>query len=80
MVIILSVVECDIKLSTLEYQNGNLSQVKVNEIVRFMCHVTPKVSSHNNVPKLQKKQQVVRLSSVLSCAFHAGAPLATVAR
>lgn len=44
-------------LAALEYQDSNLSQIKVNEIIGFMRHVTPKVPSNNHVPVNDQKEQ-----------------------
>ena len=37
-------------LSTLEEKNGNLSQVKINEMFCLMCHITSKISTNNDMP------------------------------
>lgn len=37
-------------LSTLEQQNGNLTQIKIDEMLRLMGHVATKVSPYDDVP------------------------------
>jgi len=37
-------------LSTLEQEDGHLSQVEVDEMSRLVSHITPKVAPNNTVP------------------------------
>lgn len=44
------------RLTALEYQNGDLTQVKVNEKVRLVCDITTEISANNHVPVISQEQ------------------------
>ena len=44
------------RLTTLEYQDGDLTQVKVNEKVRLVCDITTEISANNHMPVVFKSK------------------------